>query len=122
MANRWKPAWLLAGVIALAFLTCTVLADCPGGNCADGERCKGCPHSVAWYARCGTSMRYGGYYVGGGAPHHGEARYVDEGTWGWDYFGVLPNKRIALFWFHGAKEQGGTGAYATDGPKLKHEH
>lgn len=59
---------------------------------------------------------YGGYYVGGGAPVLGEGPYVDEGTWGWDYAGILFDKRIALNWTHGARYQGGTGAYRTDGP------
>ena len=28
---------------------------------------------------------------------------------------------LALNWGHGARDQGGAGAYKTDGPKLRHE-
>jgi hypothetical protein len=58
-----------------------------------------------------------GYYVGGGAPlGHGDARCPSEGTWGWDETG-FPHfrRRGALGWWHGRCEQGGMGAYATDG-------
>ncbi|MBI3821148.1 MAG: hypothetical protein HY289_00540 [Planctomycetes bacterium] len=62
--------------------------------------------------------RYIGYHVGGGAgqPRKAEPRQDDEGTWGWDYQGWLP-RRVILGWWHGRRYQGGTGAYATDGPK-----
>jgi len=75
--------------------------------------------SVAWYARPSDTGRCIGYYVGGGAPCHGEPRLLNEGTWGWDYkgFGYLP-KWIALQWWHGRRYQGGTGAYKTDGPPI----
>ena len=64
--------------------------------------------------------RYCGYAVGGGAVCFGEGRYLDEGTWGWDYTGIVLRKRVALDWWHG-KYQGGAGQYQTDGPKLRHE-
>jgi hypothetical protein len=59
-----------------------------------------------------------GYHVGGGAlPRFGEPRYGDEGTWGWDYQGILP-RRVMLNWWHGRRYQGGAGAYRTEGPHL----
>ncbi|MCI0361156.1 MAG: hypothetical protein L0211_21970 [Planctomycetaceae bacterium] len=64
--------------------------------------------------------RYCGYLVGGGAVCFGEGRYLDEGTWGWDYMGLCFRKRVALDWWHG-RYQGGVGQYQTDGPKLRHE-
>jgi hypothetical protein len=56
--------------------------------------------------------------VGGGAPTLGSSPYLDEGTFGWDYFGITFRKRVALNWTHG-RHQGGAGAYQTDGPRLK---
>lgn len=59
------------------------------------------------------------YFLGGGAgnPRKAEPRRPDEGTWGWDYQGLLP-RRIILGWWHGRRAQGGVGAYKTDGPRL----
>ena len=56
---------------------------------------------------------YGGYYVGGGTPTKGAGRCIDDGTWGWDYSGILFPKRIALNWTAKGRYQGGTGAYKT---------
>ncbi len=63
---------------------------------------------------------YGGYYVGGGTPTKGAGRCIEDGTWGWDYSGIAFPKRIALNWTAKGRAQGGTGAYKTDGPKLKY--
>ena len=73
----------------------------------------GCPQVVSPHARPSNTPNYGGYYVGGGAAVHGQPRRADEGTWGWDYAGLIP-KYINLHWWHGAHKQGGGGAYATD--------
>ena len=82
----------------------------------------GHPETISPLAVPSNRCRYDGYYVGGGLPVGGEGRCVaHEGTWGWDYFGILFTKRIALNWGHGARHQGGGGAYKTDGPKLRHE-
>lgn len=69
-----------------------------------------------------NSPRNIGYYVGGGAVSrkHGELPYPEEGTWGWDYRGWLIPRRVNLLWWHGRRDQGGTGAYRTDGPHLPH--
>ena len=75
---------------------------------------------IARYAHPSNTPAYGGYYVGGGATFHGDERFADEGTWGWDYFGRHLNRHIDLGWWHGARYQGGIGAYKTDGPKLVH--
>ena len=65
---------------------------------------------------------YLGYYVGGGAgnPRKAEPRRSDEGTWGWDYQGWLLPRRVNLGWWHGRRDQDGTGAYKTDGPPPYH--
>src|SRR5204862_219598 len=60
---------------------------------------------------------YRGDWVGGGLPVFGEGRTLEEGTFGWDYFGILFNKRVALNFSHGRLDQGGFGAYKTDGPR-----
>lgn len=63
------------------------------------------------------SYDYG--YVGGGAAFRwGQPRTLEEGTWGRDYVGMLYPRRVWLNWWHGARYQGGTGGYATDGPKV----
>lgn len=68
------------------------------------------------------NCRDGGYFVGGGIPVFGDGHcQYHEGTWGWDYGGILFNKRVALHWGHGSRHQGGTGAYKSDGPKLRQE-
>jgi hypothetical protein len=92
-----------------------------------GESYRVCEHSRAGWATCihphaipSNSCHYGGYYVGGGVPIFGEGRYQSEGTWGWDYRGLVFQKHVSLHWSH-HRYQGGTGAYKTDGPKLRHE-
>jgi hypothetical protein len=61
-----------------------------------------------------------GYYVGGGVPlGNRQLRRRDEGTWGWDETGWHRHRRRTILgWSRGRKYQGGTGAYATDGPHL----
>jgi hypothetical protein len=94
------------------------------GQCADapaprqetpceGHARAGCPQVVSPYALPSNTSAYRGYYVGGGAAVHGQPRCPNEGTWGWDYAGLLP-RIIALDWWHGAHAQGGGGTYATD--------
>lgn len=77
----------------------------------------GNPQCVRLWAAPSERRAYWGYYVGGGAPVLGEGRCADEGTFGWDYFGVLYNRRVDLNWTHG-RHQGGTGRYRTDGAKV----
>jgi hypothetical protein len=84
------------------------------------DHCRaGRPEWIRPRAIPSNSDCYCGYYVGGGAALFGHGRYLDEGTWGWDYFGITRRKRAALNWWHG-KVQGGTGQYQTDGPKVLH--
>ena len=90
------------------------------------DHCRaGCPELIRKHAIPSNTRHYGGYYVGGGVPIHGEGPYygdgTDEGTFGWDYFGIAFPKRVVLNWTHGRRYQGGGGVYKTDGPKLKHE-
>jgi hypothetical protein len=86
----------------------------------DGRQRAGNPQNIAPWARPSNGPHYDGYYVGGGAAWGGQPRYVLEGTWGWDYFGHLFDKHIALGWWHGQRYQGGAGKYETDGPKIFH--
>jgi len=85
----------------------------------------GHPETICRRAKPSNNCHYDGYYVGGGLPGmplRGESRCGShEGTWGWDYGGILFAKRTALNWGHGLRSQGGTGAYKSDGPKLRHE-
>lgn len=85
----------------------------------DQHRRAGCPQSVSPLARSSESAPEIGYYVGGGAPQrsrHAHSRAPQEGVWGTDYAGLLVPKHVVLGWWHGQRSQGGTGAYATDGP------
>jgi hypothetical protein len=94
------------------------LAGDPYGHRAAGHRRAGCAMLVRRHAIPSNTPHYGGYWVGGGAPILGSSPYLDEGTFGWDYFGITFRKRVALNWTHG-RHQGGAGAYQTDGPRLK---
>ena len=86
------------------------------------DKCRaGCPESLGWLTTPSRTRYYGGYYVGGGTPLQGAGFCAGDGTWGWDYPGILFTKRIALNWTKNGRYQGGTGTYKTDGPKLKHE-
>ena len=67
-----------------------------------------------WFTRY-----YGGYWLGGGSPIRGDSPTAEEGTFGWDYFGMTFAKRIDLNWSHGRRYQGGMGAYKTDGPRIQ---
>jgi hypothetical protein len=82
----------------------------------------GFPWCISRFARCGVNPReYSAGYVGGGSGKLlGEARCIDEGTWGVDYDGLFFRKKIWKQWSHGRRYQGGTGAYKTDGPKIAH--
>jgi hypothetical protein len=106
--------------LASALVLC-LFTVASSGQESDMRR-AGCPQCVSRLAIPSNSPRDGGYYVGGGLPVRGEGRCSQhEGTWGWDYVGLLFTKRIALNWSHGSRYQGGAGAYKTDGPKLRHE-
>jgi hypothetical protein len=90
--------------------------DAYSHRAADHER-AGCAMLVRRRAIPSTTRHYGGYWVGGGAPIFGGDPYLDEGTFGWDYFGLTFPKRVALHWTHG-RHQGGAGAYKTNGPRV----
>ena len=78
----------------------------------------GHPECVSAIARESYNRHYSGEYVGGGKAFGGHGRCANEGTWGWDYTPFRPmSSRLFLKWSHGRHYQGGTGAYATDGPK-----
>ncbi len=82
----------------------------------------GDPRALSGHPETSATSGGIGYYVGGGVPlghGPGHARFLDEGTWGWDETGChLFRRRVILGWSHGRKYQGGTGAYRTDGHPL----
>ena len=80
---------------------------------------SGRPQRVAWYARLTDAGNYSGGWVGGGKFLPGDEPCLDEGTWGWDFKGLVPVKRIWLGWSHGRCKEGGAGAYKSDGPHLR---
>lgn len=108
-----KGAALLVGLGA--FAAAAARGQCPDCRCGD----DGAP------ARCAAPSdtgRYVGYYVGGGSACRGDPPGPGEGVWGWDYSGACFWPRIALWWNHGRRYQGGPGAYRTDGPRPLEEH
>jgi hypothetical protein len=96
-----------------------------GGDPYSHRAADHCRAGHAFFIRPGAipsnTPHYGGYWVGGGKAIRGDHPALDDGTFGWDYFGVLFTKRVALHWSHGRLHQGGTGAYKTDSPKVRHE-
>jgi hypothetical protein len=89
----------------------------------DQFRRAGNPQCVSPLAKPTESPHEIGYYVGGGARERsprGEPRYHHEGIWGTDYAGMIIPKHVRLGWWHGQRYQGGTGSYATDGPRILH--
>ena len=98
----------------LAILLLLMASLCQAGDCDPHAR-AGQPTRVACYAQPSESRHYIPYRVGGGAVVCGQPPFSHEGTWGWDYQGLLP-RRIRLGWWHGRCTQGGSGAYHTDGP------
>jgi len=96
------------------------LAGDPIGHRAADDQRAGCPTLIRPRAIPSNTRYYGGYWVGGGLPIHGQSPFADEGTFGWDYFGILFTKRVTLNWSHRGRYQGGIGRYRTDGPRLIH--
>jgi hypothetical protein len=91
-------------------------APCTGGDHTPEQ--AGYPPCVAWYARCGRTDKYALGYVGGGCVGRcGEARNLDEGTFGWDYAGHWRPGRVFLNWCHCGKSPK-EGPYKTDGPNV----
>jgi hypothetical protein len=93
----------------------------PYGHRAAAHAQAGCAMNVRPRAIPSNTRHYGGYWVGGGSPIRGDSPTAEEGTFGWDYFGMTFAKRIDLNWSHGRRYQGGRGAYNTDGPRLQRQ-
>jgi hypothetical protein len=77
----------------------------------------GCAMTIRKHAIPSNTAHYGYYKVGGGAALFGDRPALDEGTFGWDYSGILFKKRVNLGWTHGSHFQGGTLGYKPDGPR-----
>src|SRR5262245_14411745 len=105
-------------IIALAALGASAWAAPPDSY--DEHRRAGFPQETSRLAHPSDTGRYTGYTVGGGALRlrRAEAPYPHEGTWGWDYVGGPFKRRVILGWWHGRRNQGGPGAYRTDGPRI----
>ena len=114
-----RSGWSLACIL-LSSICLSGSADAAGCGpcCVDPNVRTGCPYNLSCCATWSNTPEYCGYYVGGGTQCHGEPRFTDEGTWGWDYFGAIFHRRVMLWWSHGGRYQGGAGAYKPDGPKL----
>jgi hypothetical protein len=98
---------------AFALLACSALTRADDGCDRSGYQGR-----VAWWALPSKTKAYTGYYVGGGQAIGGSGPGADEGTWGWDYRGLAFPSRVALWFNHGTRYQGGGGTYQTDGHPL----
>lgn len=96
--------------------------QCPHGRSADPVRRAGHPFDVAPWAVVTPNRHYAGYYVGGGAALGGDCRRPQQGTWGVDYVRLLFWKRVHLHWWNGRHDQGGQGAYKSNGPHILPGH
>jgi hypothetical protein len=91
-------------------------APCTGGDHTPEQ--AGYPPYVSCLARCGRSDKYALGYIGGGCLGRcGEARNIDEGTFGWDYDCGWRPGRVFLNWCHCGKSPP-QGPYKTDGPHV----
>jgi hypothetical protein len=106
-----------AGVILGAAAGAAQAWDCQDGHYPVGN--PGHPEEISCLAAPSDTGHYCGYYVGGGAPCRGDARCPWEGTWGWDYCGLILPKHVMLGWYHGRRYQGGLGSYLTTGTKCR---
>lgn len=89
--------------------------DCPPARyLMDDCQRAGNPHRVAKWAQPSIGKHYSAWFVGGGAAIGGRGWCPDEGTWGLDYDGWLKPRRVWLNWT-GGRDQGGEGAYETEG-------
>ncbi|MGI9471375.1 MAG: hypothetical protein ACR2NZ_07590 [Rubripirellula sp.] len=91
--------------------------DCPPlrYRMSDCKR-SGHPHCVAPWAACSVDGKYSSWFVGGGSPFaKGRPRKSTEGTWGMDYGGLFGHAKVWLKYTRFHRNQGGEGAYATDG-------
>lgn len=93
--------------------------SCPAARYSMGNHQRaGGPDHVAFWARCAVNKNYSAWFVGGGTPwiysRKALARNHEEGTWGMDYDGLFRPRRVWMKWGCD-REQGGLGAYETDG-------
>jgi hypothetical protein len=68
----------------------TALAGDSYGHRAAEHRQAGSAMLIRRHAIPTSTRHYGGYWVGGGAPILGGSPFLEEGTFGWDYFGLTP--------------------------------
>lgn len=93
------------------------LAGEPYAHRAEDQARAGCAMLVRPRAIPSQTRHYGGYAVGGGVPLRGASPGPEQGTFGWDYFGLTVPKRVALRWSVLPREQGGAGQYRTTGAR-----
>lgn len=116
-----KRAVWLSALCVLPLVGCATTQHQPVSRVRPGEDAElraGYPSEVSAHARPSDDGRYIPYQVGGGAAWgHGDGPTIDQGTWGWDYVGFKFPAWVTLGWWNG-RYQGGTGAYAIDGPRI----
>lgn len=101
-------------LLAVSFAAAAAPADDPPAACPTPARPV---PGVAWWARPSDTGRYVGYSVGGGCLWRGYPPAPDQGTWGWDYSGLL-HPHINLLWCHCGRRRD-VPAYRTVGTNVK---
>lgn len=128
--RRWWKSGLIVSCLASVLLAGRSSAQhhsacVPLGTTTEADHTMqraGHPDTVACYARAPDDATFIGYPVGGGAPcKRGDYPCPTDGTWGWDYQGCWLKRHVFLYFWHGQRYQGGTGAYKVDGPRLECE-
>lgn len=116
---------VLAAVATIAGLAALPL-NAGDGHAQTGRHRPVDPHRRAGYAQETRRLAHPTYtsdyssgWVGGGAVGARDPRAPHEGVWGRDYSGLFYPRRVWSSWLHGARSQGGVGAYKSDGPHLK---
>jgi hypothetical protein len=110
----------------LGVLVVCLLALSPAAALAGDEPAPPCPAparplpGVACWAVPSDTGRYVGYSVGGGCLVRGAEPGPDQGTWGWDYGGLLIHPHIRLLWCYCAHRRD-VPAYRTTGTNV-HGH
>jgi len=114
-ARKPKAFALVVCLAAVVMHATTVAAVDYYSSDPEGHRRAGRPTVVKALSAPSNTRHYDGYYVGGGSMFlAGGDRQTSEGTWGWDYGGLLKNTWVRLGWNSGNRHQGGTGSYSPE--------
>ncbi len=111
----YRLGLLALPLLALSLWSAAASADEPTAGCPPPARPV--PGLACW-AQPSDTGRYVGYSVGGDCLVRGETPASDQGTWGWDYGGLLLHPHIKLLWCRCTSRRD-ISAYRTVGTNVK---